>query len=116
MEHWEKSYYITAISGANIGSSLVVMSKGMTACYYLCVLLVTSDNSYISDGDPSVSCGIEFTYLILQHCLLMARASYNIICLNVSLLQEHLTLSKRTRLANNSHTSGSVKSGMKVFT
>ncbi|TVU41578.1 hypothetical protein EJB05_15108 [Eragrostis curvula] len=28
MEHWEKSYYITAIAGANNGSSLVVMSKG----------------------------------------------------------------------------------------
>lgn len=28
MEQWEKSYYITAIAGANSGSSLVVMSKG----------------------------------------------------------------------------------------
>lgn len=28
MEQWEKSYYITAIAGANNGSSLVVMSKG----------------------------------------------------------------------------------------
>lgn len=28
MEMWEKSYYISAISGANNGSSLVVMSKG----------------------------------------------------------------------------------------
>ncbi|XP_057976766.1 casein kinase 1-like protein HD16 [Malania oleifera] len=28
MEHWEKNYYISAIAGANNGSSLVVMSKG----------------------------------------------------------------------------------------
>ncbi|KAL5580000.1 hypothetical protein UlMin_012442 [Ulmus minor] len=28
MEQWEKSYYISAIAGANNGSSLVVMSKG----------------------------------------------------------------------------------------
>jgi serine/threonine protein kinase len=28
MEQWEKNYYITALSGANNGSSLVVMSKG----------------------------------------------------------------------------------------
>lgn len=28
MEQWEKNYYISAIAGANNGSSLVVMSKG----------------------------------------------------------------------------------------
>ncbi|XP_034900031.1 casein kinase 1-like protein HD16 isoform X2 [Populus alba] len=28
MEHWEKNYYISAIAGANNGSSLIVMSKG----------------------------------------------------------------------------------------
>ncbi|CAN1161844.1 Casein kinase 1-like protein HD16 [Linum perenne] len=28
MEQWEKSYYISAVAGANNGSSLVVMSKG----------------------------------------------------------------------------------------
>ncbi|KAI6682272.1 hypothetical protein NL676_036153 [Syzygium grande] len=28
MEQWEKNYYITAVAGANNGSSLVVMSKG----------------------------------------------------------------------------------------
>ncbi|KAK7320804.1 hypothetical protein VNO77_30621 [Canavalia gladiata] len=28
MEHWEKNYYISALAGANNGSSLVVMSKG----------------------------------------------------------------------------------------
>lgn len=28
MEQWEKNYYITALAGANSGSSLVVMSKG----------------------------------------------------------------------------------------
>ncbi|XP_074579326.1 casein kinase 1-like protein HD16 [Curcuma longa] len=28
MEQWERSYYITALAGANNGSSLVVMSKG----------------------------------------------------------------------------------------
>uniref|UniRef100_A0A804M9H9 DUF7477 domain-containing protein n=1 Tax=Zea mays TaxID=4577 RepID=A0A804M9H9_MAIZE len=28
MEQWEKSYYITAITGSSNGSSLVVMSKG----------------------------------------------------------------------------------------
>ncbi|GMP92055.1 hypothetical protein CsSME_00042447 [Camellia sinensis var. sinensis] len=29
MEQWEKNYYISSIAGANNGSSLVVMSKGM---------------------------------------------------------------------------------------
>jgi len=29
MEQWEKNYYITSIAGANNGSSLVVMSKGL---------------------------------------------------------------------------------------
>lgn len=28
MEQWEKNYYITALAGANNGSSLVVMSRG----------------------------------------------------------------------------------------
>lgn len=28
MEQWEKNYYISAIAGANNGSSLIVMSKG----------------------------------------------------------------------------------------
>lgn len=28
MEQWEKNYYISAIAGANNGSSLVIMSKG----------------------------------------------------------------------------------------
>lgn len=31
MEQWEKNYYITSIAGANNGSSLVVMSKGLFA-------------------------------------------------------------------------------------
>lgn len=30
MEQWEKNYYISAIAGANNGSSLVVMSKGQS--------------------------------------------------------------------------------------
>lgn len=30
MEQWEKNYYISAVAGANNGSSLVVMSKGTT--------------------------------------------------------------------------------------
>lgn len=29
MEQWEKNYYISSIAGANNGSSLVVMSKGI---------------------------------------------------------------------------------------
>ena len=28
MEQWEKNFYITALAGANNGSSLVVMSRG----------------------------------------------------------------------------------------
>lgn len=31
MEQWEKNYYISSIAGANNGSSLVVMSKGLSA-------------------------------------------------------------------------------------
>jgi hypothetical protein len=30
MEQWENNYYISAIAGATNGSSLVVMSKGMS--------------------------------------------------------------------------------------
>lgn len=29
MEQWEKNFYISSIAGANNGSSLVVMSKGV---------------------------------------------------------------------------------------
>ena len=45
MEQWEKNYYISSIAGANNGSSLVVMSKGIlisminlwiTLPYFLC--------------------------------------------------------------------------------
>lgn len=40
MEQWEKNYYISAIAGANNGSSLVVMSKGQWnfITYYICGL------------------------------------------------------------------------------
>nr|CAB3464200.1 unnamed protein product [Digitaria exilis] len=31
MEQWEKNFYITALAGANNGSSLVVMSRGCGA-------------------------------------------------------------------------------------
>jgi len=31
MDQWERNYYITALAGANNGSSLVVMSKGKVA-------------------------------------------------------------------------------------
>lgn len=31
MEQWERNYYITALAGANNGSSVVVMSKGKAA-------------------------------------------------------------------------------------
>lgn len=49
MEQWEKNYYISAIAGANNGSSLVVMSRGkgkiviyiffkvIIVCIYVCV-------------------------------------------------------------------------------
>jgi len=33
MEHWEKNYYISAIAGANNGSSLIVMSKGQSKLF-----------------------------------------------------------------------------------
>lgn len=33
MEQWEKSYYISSIAGANNGSSLVVMSKGLLTLF-----------------------------------------------------------------------------------
>lgn len=34
MEQWEKNYYISSIAGANNGSSLVVMSKGLFALFF----------------------------------------------------------------------------------
>lgn len=39
MEQWEKNYYISAIAGATNGSSLVVMSKGLTECSKLVFLV-----------------------------------------------------------------------------
>lgn len=41
MEQWEKNYYISSIAGANNGSALVVMSKGLftlEVCYRLIVI------------------------------------------------------------------------------
>jgi hypothetical protein len=38
MEHWEKNYYISAIAGANNGSSLIVMSKGQSKLFEFLVL------------------------------------------------------------------------------
>lgn len=38
MEHWENNYYISAIAGANNGSSLVVMSKGQSKLFECLVL------------------------------------------------------------------------------
>lgn len=35
MEQWEKNYYISSIAGANNGSSLVVMSKGLLTKHLL---------------------------------------------------------------------------------
>ena len=34
MEQWEKNYYISSVAGANNGSSLVVMSKGLFSFSY----------------------------------------------------------------------------------
>jgi hypothetical protein len=36
MEQWEKNFYITALAGANNGSSLVVMSRGNTMVPRIC--------------------------------------------------------------------------------
>ncbi|MQM02845.1 hypothetical protein Taro_035615 [Colocasia esculenta] len=48
MDQWEKSYYISAIAGANNGNSLVVMSKGKS---HLCTQYV--QQSYkVSDSFP----------------------------------------------------------------
>ena len=41
MEQWENNYYISAIAGATNGSSLVVMSKGMSQ------LMAVLEASYI---------------------------------------------------------------------
>lgn len=34
MEQWENNYYISAIAGATNGSSLVVMSKGLSQLFF----------------------------------------------------------------------------------
>ena len=57
MEQWEKNYYISSIAGANNGSSLVVMSKGLLTlkvcyicwrcCKYYPLLLGKSVNAVI---------------------------------------------------------------------
>jgi hypothetical protein len=52
MEQWERNYYITALAGANNGSSVVVMSKGKAAKGCSCVLVYeySCDYSYIYPG------------------------------------------------------------------
>jgi len=47
MEHWEKNYYISAIAGANNGSSLIVMSKGQSKLFECLVFYVFT--SILSD-------------------------------------------------------------------
>jgi len=42
MEQWDKNYYISAIAGANNGSSLVVMSKGIKPFFFPSYLLKLS--------------------------------------------------------------------------
>lgn len=42
MEQWEKNYSISAVAGANNGSSLVVMSKGQ--CRHLQLLKNHKEN------------------------------------------------------------------------
>lgn len=51
MEQWEKNYYISAIAGANNGSSLVVMSKGMYQydyCFYHHIILMALISDYFT--------------------------------------------------------------------
>lgn len=52
MDQWERDYYITAVAGANNGSSLVVMSKGKAAkaCSSVLVYEYSFDYSYIYPG------------------------------------------------------------------
>jgi hypothetical protein len=41
MDQWERNYYITALAGANNGSSLVVMSKGNQLKHAVSVLFLS---------------------------------------------------------------------------
>jgi hypothetical protein len=45
MEQWDKNYYITALAGANNGSSLVIMSRGNAICSWSRAILVESSNT-----------------------------------------------------------------------
>ncbi|KAG5517675.1 hypothetical protein RHGRI_038158 [Rhododendron griersonianum] len=49
MEQWEKNFYISSIAGANNGSSLVVMSKGMFA---VPCMQFTQQSYKVSDSFP----------------------------------------------------------------
>lgn len=57
MEQWEKNYYITALAGANNGSSLVVMSRGNFFLFLVCLivqqlLLISLNFLMASSGTP----------------------------------------------------------------
>ncbi|KAE9462307.1 hypothetical protein C3L33_05785, partial [Rhododendron williamsianum] len=65
MEQWEKNFYISSIAGANNGSSLVVMSKGMFAGEGYCVILLVKRRVQLLDCD-----GFTFLTLVACNCML----------------------------------------------
>lgn len=50
MEQWEKNYYISSIAGANNGSSLVVMSKGIYTFPAFMSMALYSMKTYLMFG------------------------------------------------------------------
>lgn len=59
MDQWEKNYYITSLAGANNGSSLVVMSKGLSIVAPLDFFYLYPFKTYQQCQKPKQSCGIS---------------------------------------------------------
>lgn len=60
MEQWEKNYYITAVAGANNGSSFVVMSKGNVVLFLLNAGVTVISVLYLFHSFHSLYSGTQY--------------------------------------------------------
>ena len=64
MEQWEKNYYISSIAGANNGSSLVVMSKGMFYCMFQFLMLMDDSTPFLMERDALMLVKLYFSLVV----------------------------------------------------
>lgn len=65
MEQWEKNYYISSIAGATNGSSLVVMSKGLTIYPHKFIYVLVKWVGYMNYSLLYLRSFILFKYKVL---------------------------------------------------